>query len=351
MTMDDDKLGLLTLRAWKTREGALVNAMMYLGHSLGLFAAMPVGETIDPSGLAERTGHDPRWLEEWLRCMAAAELLESDDGHRFLLSPEGAAVLVDDASPNFAGGAMQAPIAPSHLEAVGTAIRTGRGFSYSDLGTEMAKNVEAGFAPSERALLLPALVPAIAGLADRLEAGGSLVDVGCGTGHTLELLADAYPGATFAGYDPSVPATDIARERFAGNPRVSIHTEFGHDLPPDPRFDVALTFDCLHDMPRPDLTLAAVRRALRDDGVLVVKEIRSTGDFRTDRKNPVHAMMYGSSLTTCLASATSIPDGLGLGTLGLHPEALERLCLAAGFSSVTMHDIGDPVNLYYEVRP
>ncbi len=259
--MDDDKLGRLTLKAWKTREGALVNAMMYLGHSLGLFAAMPVGETIEPAGLAERTGCDQRWLEEWLRCMAAADLVDSIDGHTFVLSPEGAAVLVDDTSPTFAGGAMQAPITPSHLEAVATAIRTGRGFSYSDLGTEMAKSVEAGFAPSERALLRSALVPAIPGFSDRLEAGGALVDVGCGTGHTLELLADAFPSATFAGYDPSVPATDIARERFAGDARVSIHTEFGHELPPAPRFDIALTFDCLHDMPRPDLTLAAIREA------------------------------------------------------------------------------------------
>lgn len=349
--MDDDLLKEMTLRAWKTREGALVNSMMYIGHNIGVFQALPVGESFGAADVAEATGFDERWLQEWLRCMGAAGFVDTDDGEGFVFREEAAAVLADDRHPMFAGGAMHPPMQPAHVEAVTNAMQTGQGFSYGERGAELAKLVEAGFAPAERAMLLTMVVPAIPGLSDRLDAGVSLVDVGCGTGHTLSLLADAFPASSFAGYDPSEPATTIARDRFASNDRVTIHTAFGHDLPSEPGFDVAFTFDCLHDMPRPDRTLAAVRGALRHDGVLVVKEIRSTGDFAKDRKNPVHAMMYGSSLSACLASGTSTPDGLGYGTLGLHPAALEELCAAAGFGSVALHDIGDPVNLYYEVRP
>jgi hypothetical protein len=47
----------------------------------------------------------------------------------------------------------------------------------------------------------------------------------------------------------------------------------------------------------------------------------------------------------------SEPGGVGLGTLGLPPSRLEQLCRQAGFSRFHLHDVGDPANLYYEVRP
>lgn len=348
--LDEDRLGRLALAAWKTREGALVNLMLYLGDRLGLFAELPVGEGFGAAEVAARTGCDERWLLEWLRCLAAAGFLESSEGERFECSPEAAVVLAAADHPSFVGGAMQAPPAPDHVDAVADAMRSGRGFTYGDLGVDMARSIEAGFAPRERALLVAEVVPAIGGLAERLAAGARVVEVGCGTGHTISVLADAFGAARFTGYDPSEPATAIARARFADDDRISVVTAGAEDLPDEAAFDVALAFDCLHDMPRPDLALAAVARALTPDGVLVIKEIRSTGDFDHDRKNPVHAMMYASSVTTCLASATSTPDGLGLGTLGLHPDRLTEMCRQAGFSSVVTHDVGDPVNLYYEVR-
>jgi hypothetical protein len=47
----------------------------------------------------------------------------------------------------------------------------------------------------------------------------------------------------------------------------------------------------------------------------------------------------------------SEPGGAGLGTLGLPPSRLEKLCRDAGFSRFQVYDAGDPANLYYEVRP
>ncbi len=85
-------------------------------------------------------------------------------------------------------------------------------------------------------------------------------------------------------------------------------------------------------MPRPDLALAAIRRSLRPDGVLVIKDIKSTGDFEKDRRNPLLALMYGFSVSACLGSGLSTEDGLGLGTLGFHPEVAEGMCRSAGFS-------------------
>ena len=101
----------------------------------------------------------------------------------------------------------------------------------------------------------------------------------------------------------------------------------------------------------PDRAAAALRRAIADDGTWLIREIKSSGRWQQDQRNPMLAMMYGSSVSVCMSSALSEPGGAGLGTLGLPPPRVEALCTAAGFTRVVVHDVEDPANLYYEVRP
>ncbi|MBN4047515.1 hypothetical protein JYT71_00755 [Acidimicrobiaceae bacterium AH-315-P05] len=68
------------------------------------------------------------------------------------------------------------------------------------------------------------------------------------------------------------------------------------------------------------------------------------------KRNPMLALMYGFSVSSCLQSAMSEPGGMGLGTLGLHPTKAEELMRAGGFTQFTTHDVGDQSNLYYEIR-
>ena len=113
-----------------------------------------------------------------------------------------------------------------------------------------------------------------------------------------------------------------------------------------------LTFDCLHDMARPLEAAQSVRRVVADDGTWLIKEVKSAGSWEGNLRNPVLALMYGNSVTTCMSCGLSEEGGAGLGTLGLPPERLERMCREAGFTGAfTTHDIGDPANLYHEVRP
>src|SRR6266705_6106388 len=60
--------------------------------------------------------------------------------------------------------------------------------------------------------LLQVTLPLIPGLVERLLAGIDVADIGCGSGHALNLMAQAFPRSRFAGYDFSQEGIAAAQE-------------------------------------------------------------------------------------------------------------------------------------------
>ncbi len=352
--LDPKDVGLFALKVYKYREGERISLLIHLGDRLGLFAAMWSAGPLTAEALADRTGLHARWVLEWARALGAAELLETTDGDSFALTDVGAAVLADERdSLFFAAGAFGAPPTPTYVDRLAESFRTGVGLTYDDLGETAAHTTSRMLGPWSRLALVPFIIPAIDGLDAVLTAGADVVDVGCGGGVAVTTMAEAYPNSRFLGVDPSEVAIGLARDRAteAGLDNVAFDVAGGEDLPSEPTFDLVLTFDCLHDMPHPAATIEAIAGALRSDGVWLCKDIRCGPDYTSNERNPLRAMMYAISVTACMASAMSEPDGAGLGTLGLPPELLEQFATDAGFTSFAVHDFADPANLYYEIRP
>jgi 2-polyprenyl-3-methyl-5-hydroxy-6-metoxy-1,4-benzoquinol methylase len=352
---DPGKLIAMALRVWGYKQGEVVSLMIHLGDRLGLYQALRRAGPVTADELGARTGLNPRWLLEWLRCQAAAGLVDSGDGDVFELSLEAAALLADeDASVWFAGGAFHGCAAPAEtVDRIAESFRTGLGLTFDDLGEDAAKRVERTLGPWSRLALVPVILPALDDVTARLEAGARVADVGCGSGITLLTLAAAFPRSAFDGYDPSRTAIDRAERNQASRrlANVTFRPEAAEDLPGGPVFDLVLTFDCLHDMPHPDRAARAIRRCLKPDGTWLIKEIRAGETWQDNLALPVAAMFYGSSVASCLPSGLSQSGGAGLGTLGLPPSRIQALCRQAGFSRFRLHDAGDPANLYYEIRP
>jgi len=356
MGVDTEALQAFSGLVWGYKQGQMVAFMIELGDRLGYYRAMDGADPLSADELAGRTGTHPRWALEWLRTQAAAKLVayeERDGVDRFWLSPIGALVLAREGEVTFASAAMRLPRPADFSERLVDAFHTGIGLSYDELGVECAHHVERMLGPWAKALVVPTVIPALDGVQGKLERGALVADVGCGAGLVLELLGEAFPNSTFHGYDLSQHAIDAARARCAaaGLSNVEVFRARGEALPGDGRYDLVLTFDCIHDMVRPDLTIAAIRRAVRDDGTWLCKDIRSSASFTDNLRNPMLATMYASSIVTCMSSAMSEPGGLGLGTLGFNPVVAERMAREAGFGRFVTHDFPDPANLYYEVRP
>ncbi|MED5276682.1 MAG: class I SAM-dependent methyltransferase [Actinomycetota bacterium] len=349
--IDLEKLQKYALNTWLFKQGEMVSLVIHLGHRLGLYEAMDGAGMITAEELSGSTGCHERWILEWLRCNAAAGLIETSDGINFRLEPEGAAVLAQSDKPTYAA-AVFANLKPIEVvDGIADAFKTGIGLSYDGQGDGSEHAVEAMCGPMSKALLLSQVVPQFDELESKLEKGARVLDVGCGTGLAIELLAEAFPKSVFIGYDPSTRAIDAAKKRFSTFDNVELFNLGAESIPESNDIDFAMTLDCLHDMPRPDIALKAIHGALNDSGTLLVKEIKSSATWNENLRNPVLALMYATSITTCLSSAMSDPDTLGLGTLGLNPDLLEELTREAGFTYFQQHKVEDPTNLYYEVRP
>jgi 2-polyprenyl-3-methyl-5-hydroxy-6-metoxy-1,4-benzoquinol methylase len=349
-----DEVARFAFRVWSYKQGEMVSLLIHLGDRLGLYRALDAAGEVTADELAAQTGLHPRWLREWLRGNAAAELLASDDGEHFQLTAVGATVLArEEDSLQFAAGAFGPPPDPEVVDDLAKAFRTGTGLPYDRHGHAGVHQTERMLGPWARLSLVPTIVPALDGVSERLAAGTRVADVGCGAGVALTTLAEAYPRSTFHGYELSRLAVERARARVAdlGLTNVEIIDRRAEDLPDSGDYSLVLTFDCLHDMTRPDAAAASIRQAIADDGTWLVKEIRCDDTWAGNRRNPMLAMFLGFSISSCMSSALSEPDGAGLGTIGLPPRALEQLASDAGFTRFRMHDFEDPANLYYEIRP
>jgi hypothetical protein len=133
--VDPDEVRKFAYRVWSFKQGEMVSLLIHLGDRLGLYKVLDGIGTVTAEELAERTGLHARWLREWLRGNAAADLLTSRDGEAFELTAVGAMVLAREGdSLQFAAGAFGPPPDPGLVDELAEAFRTGIGVPYDRHG-------------------------------------------------------------------------------------------------------------------------------------------------------------------------------------------------------------------------
>jgi len=340
-------------RIWQYKQAETVAAMIYVGKELGLFQALAGAGPVSAAELAEKTGLHERWLLEWLRLQTAAKVLDYVDEQQFELPDAGASMLADENSRQFMLDSFDGGVGDKAIENLLTSFRTGIGRTYEDAGPEGARRSEARHIRSARNQVVPVMIPALDGVHEKLEAGCLVADVGCGDGALVMALAERYPASNFHASEPNLHAVEHVNTLVFNSSltNVEVRHESGEALESTELYDLIITFDCIHDMTRPQQVINRIRQCLQPDGTWFIKDIRSKPRFEDNLRNPMLAMMYGFSLLSCMSSAMSEPEGAGLGTLGFNPEIAAQMATEAGFSRFQMHDFKDPGNLYYEVRP
>src|SRR5690606_31244058 len=99
------------------------------------------------------------------------------------------------------------------VEHVESAFRGDGGLHWGHHDHRLYSGVERVFAPGYRHGLIPQWIPALDGVEAKLHAGGRVADLGCGTGLSTVLMAQAYPEARFSGLDLHEESIETAQRR------------------------------------------------------------------------------------------------------------------------------------------
>lgn len=350
--MDRDIAKAQMGRLFEMTSHAATMAVLGVADRTGLLRAMQGAGPLAIEALAERTGQQPRYLEEITASLIAAGLLAYDPAAGTVeLSDEVAACLADESSPYFMGGWTQ--ILQGLYRAVpgvAKACEEGGGVSYDSFGEFMVHGISRANSPGMRILLTRRWLAAVPGLAERLDAGISVADVGCGAGTAVLTLAEAYPRSTVVGFDVdarSIEAATAAAER-AGLQNARFERVGGEAIPVSPGFDLITAFDVVHDLVDPKAVLARIRAALRPEGLFFMVEPDVAPEIEQNI-NPSGALLYAMSTLHCMTVSLA-HGGEGLGA-AWGPAKAEQYCREAGFTSFDRLDVPNPMNAFYAVRP
>jgi SAM-dependent methyltransferase len=112
-------------------------------------------------------------------------------------------------------------------------------------------------------------------------------------------------------------------------------------------FDLICFFDCLHDMGDPVGAARHARKALRDDGAVMLVEPFAGNDL-AENSNPVGRLYYAASTMICTPNSLSQEVGLGLGAQA-GERRLATVMAEAGYSHFR-RATETPFNLIFEAR-
>ncbi len=350
--LDQAKLEAFVGQAVTDMGAAISGLLLHIGDRLGLYKAMDGAGPISSRDLAERTGTTERYVREWLGNQTAGGYVVYDPTDRtYELPAEQAMVVANEDSPVFLGGAFEA-IASCYAdhEVFVDAFRSGAGVGWHEHDDRLFSGVVRLFRPGYAAYLVDAWLPALDGVVDKLRAGASVADIGCGLGASSVIMAKAFERSTFAGFDIHQPSIDAARQS-AAEAGVSQRARF--DLAsakdfPGQGYDLVCLFDALHDMGDPVGAARRIRQSLASDGTLLLVE-PNAGDSLEQNINPVGRTYYGLSTVICTPGSLSQEVGLGLGAQA-GEQQLTRVLREAGFSHVR-RATETPFDIVLEARP
>ncbi|MFI5890283.1 class I SAM-dependent methyltransferase [Actinoplanes sp. NPDC051513] len=331
--------------------GATISAgNVILGDKLGLYRALAEAGPFTSAELATYTGTAERYVREWLAGQAASVYISYDPATgRYSMTAEQALAFADPAGLDLSGGFELAAACLADGAMIEDAFRTGRGVAWGTHHPGVFTGCERFFRPGYVANLVSSWIPAVDGLGERLAAGVTVADVGCGLGTTTRLLAESHPASTVTGFDPHQGSVELARAAARAHPAglCTFAAARAQDFP-GTGYGLVTTFDSLHDMGDPLAAARHIRGALAGDGVWLIVE-PFAGTSVAENLTPVGRSYYSFSTFLCVPHAISegAADALG-NQAGEAPIA--ALAAEAGFRR--FGEVAQtPFNRVYAARP
>jgi 2-polyprenyl-3-methyl-5-hydroxy-6-metoxy-1,4-benzoquinol methylase len=265
---------------WDYLKGFHAVHLIDIGTKLSLFAAIEAaGEGgVTAPKLAADGGFHPPYVDVWCRTAYAYGILDGDEGDTptFRLAPHFDTLLVDSRHPRYLAPYFKSATSfyADDFNRYPDFFRDGGVYTYQEHGQEFSDAIAtttSGF----HAIIARRMLPGIPGLGDKLKAGASVLDMGCGAAGLLMRIAEAHPAARCVGVDVDRHGINLADARIAEAglaDRVSAELIDGGEITHADEFDVVTLFEVLHEIPlavRPQV-IANAYKALKPGAPLFI---------------------------------------------------------------------------------
>jgi len=266
-------------RVFEWRRGFNATHLIDVGLHLGLFKALRDRPEASGAEIATALGLHAPYVETWCLTAYSFGLLEGEESagaRRYRLAPHIDVVLASPGHPRYLGGYVRlgTEFATEDHRYCLEAFRSGATVPFQGRSDAFAEAVAEGTFGLQ-VLSARKLLPELAGLKARLDAGGTLLELGCGTGRHLLQVAKAFPQARVVGVDIDPTGMKAARAavRQAGlGERVSLVAgDIAEAVEPGVA-DAVVMIEVLHEIaPRiRQPVIAGCARALKSGGWLVI---------------------------------------------------------------------------------
>jgi 2-polyprenyl-3-methyl-5-hydroxy-6-metoxy-1,4-benzoquinol methylase len=256
--------------------GGVLTKLIEVGYQVGLFEASKAGPATSEE-LSERAGLKERYVREWLGAMTTSGIYSYDaESKRYTLPEEHALLLAGDTAQNLCPLSRMVNHFGTHLPKLIACFRAGGGIPYSAYRPVFTQCMDDVWRRIYDQQLVAGFIGAVAGLPETLRRGIRVLDIGCGTGHAMNILAREFPASRFYGYDIADDGIEGARTeaKKMGLSNATFEVMDVTNLPSEPKFDLITAFDAIHDQKSPDAVLRGVNRALAPQGSFLMIEFK-----------------------------------------------------------------------------
>ncbi len=329
--------------------GSVLTSLIDIGYQTGLFEVAEEPGTSQE--ISQRAGLNERYVREWLGAMVTGGIFTYDPAAMaYSLPAEHAVFLRGGKASNLAPFSRLVNNLGNRLPSLVDCFKNGGGVPYAEFRPDFTDDMDASWRRIYDEQLINGFLGAAEGQQERLRAGINVLDIGCGTGHAVNLMASEYPQSIFVGYDFSedaiLRATAEATAMGLSNARFEVLDVTR--IPAEPKFDLITAFDAIHDQMDPAAVLRRANEALAPHGTYLMIDFKFSSNVAENINNPFAPMYYGISVMHCMTVSLA-EGGAGLGTVWGEQTARQMLA-EAGFISVQVVDSPRPQNCIYICR-
>ena len=325
--------------------------MISVGHRTKLFDAMAKLPPSTSTDIANNSNLNERYVREWLGALVTSKIIDYDPQKSlYSLSKEKANLLSRDGSFNMATTVQFIPVLAQVEDEIIHCFENGGGVPYEkynrfhDVMAEESNQ-------TVLAELIDGILPVVNGIIEKLNQGIKVLDVGCGSGRAVNLMAQTFPSSQFVGYDFSKEGIKNAQneKEKLGIDNATFEQQDAAHFDHEDHFDLITAFDAIHDQAHPDKVLENIRRSLKPGGVFLMQDIAGSSKLENNMDHPLAPYLYTISCLHCMTVSLAL-EGKGLGAMWGKEKAIEML-KEAGFSNVEVKQLPhDPINYFYVAR-